>query len=387
VEEPVSDAAARQINAHPQAESSEETIAVENSSGKEPAVENRAKGTFPWGLSLLAVIPVTVPIAVLLVLLCKYRVKSEYSIFENAIPPGWSYILVHFADTRLVLLASFLNNITGPVAGCIMSLYAPKVAQTLREAETDQDADRSGLSPYLMTLLGGICQVSVLQQFRLFCYRISRGGERTRAKVGPALVQTARMVLLLNGLRSTFFAVIILLHFTISTIPFDQIHTIGQTSFAPGFGLSQACLEGNTFLDYFPCSYDATNSNFVAQLRERYMLEHQASNVANIQLVDDSDIAPQPLAILTPTTTVVPGNIDFRANSIGVSTECSFITSICNLRYMAKFPNMNTYKTVFNCSDSFYGVLGQIPRLADGETTAGDPDVSELCFKPSARLQ
>lgn len=321
------------------------------------------KGTFPWALSLLAVIPINFPVGVLLVLLCKYRVNSEPSIFEGVESPGMYYILVRFADTRLVLLASLLNNVTGPLTGWIMSLYAPKVAQTLRNAETKTDANHSRLSPYLMTLLGGICQASILQQFRLSYYRVSRNGEKAREKVGDALLEAAGMLLLLNGHRSAFFAVVVLLHFTINTVPFDQIHTTGQKPFSPGFGLSQECLEGNIFKTYFPCFHNDSSPNLASQLRQRYLLQHQMSDVATIYSVEDSDLAPQALAILAPATTVVPINIAFKANSIGVSTECSFITPICDFRTMAKFPNPDSSHTIFNCSYSFYGVLGEAPKL------------------------
>jgi hypothetical protein len=386
MEQPVADAAAHSITPHPQAELSEETIVNQDPGGREATLKPTEKGTFPWALSLLAVIPINFPVAVLLVLLCKYRVKSESSIFEGVESPSIYYILVRFADTRLVLLASLLNNVTGPLTGWIMSLYAPKVAQTLRNAETKPDANHSRLSPYLMTLLGGICQASILQQLRLSYYRISRNGGKTREMVGDALLEAARMLLLLNGLRSAFFAVVVLLHFTINTVPFDQIHTRGQKLFSPGFGLSQQCLKGNIFETYFPCSYNNSSPNLASQLRQRYLLQHQMSDVATIQSVENSDLAPQALAILAPATTVVPMSIDFRANSIGVSTECSFITPSCDFRTEAEFPNPDSFYTIFNCSNSFYGVLGEPAKLADGITNAGDPDVPPLCFKPSANL-
>ena len=379
MEEPADrEVGSRVITPHLQENDSEETITI-----KQPT-----RARFPWVISLLAVVPVTLPTVVLLVLVRTYRVKSEHSIFDSPSLIRSSDILVKFADTRLVLVASFLNNIVGPLAGWIMCLYAPKIARAFRLAATDPNANVwLQPNPYQMTLLGGICQASSWQQFMLFKYCTSRQRRRTKTRINPTLVEASKLLFMLNGLRVAFFAAIIALHLTVNTIAFDRIHTAKQELYSPSFHISESCLEGNVFGTFFPCTWDSSNSNLAAQLREQYLLQHQASNIANVRSVDDSNIAPQVLTVLTPGKEVVPANIDFRATSIGVSTECSFITPACGMRYEAAFPDPDTYKTSFNCSNAFYGVLGVVPELANGSTTAGDSNVPDLCLKPSAILQ
>ncbi|RMZ92001.1 hypothetical protein DV736_g758, partial [Chaetothyriales sp. CBS 134916] len=76
---------------------------------------------------------------------------------------------------------------------------------------------------------------------------------------------------------------------------------------------------------------------------------------------------------------------DFRASTIGVSTQCRLVPpAVCNMT-ATRDGDINTQ---FNCSDNFFGVLGLSPNIssADG-TKAIDPNLSPLGFKPAVNLQ
>jgi hypothetical protein len=115
---------------------------------------------------------------------------------------------------------------------------------------------------------------------------------------------------------------------------------------------------------------------------------HNASKSSNIEFVTQDGFDSQISAIITPAADSVPINVDFRATTIGVSSECVFITPICDFRYQSSALNDSAaYLTVFNCSNAFYGVLGKTPIVNPSlSTLAGDPDLCPLCYKPGSSL-
>ena len=363
---------------HPETSGSGETITKET-----------RQAPFPWILTLSVIFPILIPTIVLFALVLRYRVTVRPSLFSDSDSmvrdASWC-VLVDYPDTRLVFVASILNIITGPLASWIMSLYAPKVARTLRLAPPAESDKMLGQpTPFQMTLIGGICQASTWQHAKYYWSLPSQTTAKGKESTPPALRQASSMLLLVNFLQVAMFAAITVLHLTVDTVSFDDIRASHPHN--SSLGLSELCLAGDRALNYYPCSYNLSNPNLPTQLRNEFALEHKSSKVANIEFVKVSELDASRMAVLTPSSAFAPSNVDFRASSIGVTTECSYITTSCRMRYMAEFPDPNTYKTVFNCSTGFYGVLGEIAQLSDGSMPAGDSNVPSLCFKPAPILQ
>jgi hypothetical protein len=283
------------------------------------------------------------------------------------------YVLVDFNDTRLMLVASVLNLITPLLGGYIMALYAANIAHSLRMSALE------GRLPSLheFALLGGVCEASSLQLVKTYYHQCRR-----RISSTPALRLAASTYFKLIMLGVAMYGGQVFLHLTTEMIEFNRLDF--DSPYGPGRGLSQLCLEGNRVENHYPCTYNLSNPDMPGQLQEQFRLQRNTSSISQIAYVPGGFDSGN-IALLVPMD--VPSNIDYRATSIGVSTECSFITSGCNMRYASQnISEPSTYYTIFNCSTAFYGVLGKAPVI-NNSLTANDGDIPPLDYKPMALLQ
>jgi hypothetical protein len=327
----------------------------------------------PWLPAVFIASVVICPPMIMLVIILKYRVKVEMSLFPGSRQVSPLYVLVNFRDTQLMLVASVLNLVTPLLGAYIMALYAPNIAHSLRVSALE------GKLPSLheFTLLGGICEASFLQLAKTYYHRC-----RKRISSTPALRLAASTYLKLIMLGVVAYGAQVFLHLTTEMIEFNRLDF--DSRYEPGRGLSQLCLEGNREENRYPCTYNLSNPDMPSQLQEQFRLQRNTSDISQIVYVPDG-FNSQNLTLLVPLD--VPPNIDYRAMSIGVSTECSFITSECSMRYASQnFSDPSTYYTIFNCSTGFYGVLGKAPVI-NHSLTADDGDIPPLDYKPGALLQ
>ena len=345
---------------------------------------------------LLLTVPIALLAATLMGLVRGYKVQTRPSLFpglalEPAESPG--YILVDYPATRIVFIASIISSLAPFLSGFIMSLWALPVAHCLRV--NSQKSNTSMLpTPYQLSLLIGITLASYERLWTYLCYCFSK----SRSKIPPVLRHAALAlslaILVSLGAVLTDSA----LHYTTQTINYDLVAYGSTQNYQPGRGLSQRCLAVNrTENEGLPCTYDAlgTNTNRVAEDMEKFYLQHNSSTHSRIQVMEMDPSTGEQLALLVPLEENIPLNIDFRASTIGISAQCSFITPSCNMRLAtANFSSPDSLYTVFNCSSAFYGVLGKSPHLIDvstslqpGDLVATDPDVPPLAYKPSANLQ
>lgn len=209
-----------------------------------------------------------------------------------------------------------------------------------------------------------------------------------RPAVPVLLYRNAAMLCLAIILSVSVFATDTWLHYATSTVEFDKSTGVSQPESHYGRGLNAYCLRFHRSDNGgFPCSYDpqGLDPDFVAQQNEVFRLQHNTSAVSQVQFVEDKTFAHGDLTILVPKTQSVQAGTDFRVSTIGVSSQCVPITSECNMRYSAGDQGLHT---LFNCSKSFWGVLGKAPNVNDlnGDINI-DPDVPPLGYKPAANLQ
>jgi hypothetical protein len=320
----------------------------------------------------LVTLPVICPLMIVLVIIFKYRVKVKISLFPGSQQVSQLHVLVDFEDTRLMLVASVLNLITPPLGGYIMALYDANIAHRLRMSSLE-----GRLPLHEFTLLGGICEASSLQLAKTYYYQ-----RRRRISLSPTLRLAASTYSKLIMLGVATYGGQAFLHLTTEMVEFDRLDF--DSRYEPGRGLSQLCLEGNREENSYPCTYNLSNLDMPIQLREQFHLQRNTSSISQISYSPEG-FESRNLALLVPLD--VPSNIDYRATSIGVSTECSFITSECSMRYASEnISDPSTYYTIFNCSTGFYGALGKEPVI-NNSLTANDVDIPPLGYKPVARLQ
>jgi len=176
------------------------------------------------------------------------------------------------------------------------------------------------------------------------------------------------------------------LHYYTSTIEFDQISTVSQSMQESGYGLSKMCLDLNRIKDNygFPCSLDLAgiDPNVVEHDNELSRLQSNISKTSQIRLTGAQDMSSN-VAMMIPLPATIAAGDDYRASTVGISTQCKLIPPAkCGLK------DIGSLNTQFNCSDDFYGVLGLTPAINSlNGTKAADPNLSPLAFKTASNLQ
>jgi hypothetical protein len=346
-------------------------------------------------ITSLAILSIIFPLVTLVVIFSRFHVKVVPTLFadsEISKYTDWTHILVDTQDGTLVYITQIILFISPLLGNFIMGLYSPRIAQTLQRASIRYGHGQLP-RPRQFSTIAALCQASVLEHLKHSYQQIkrrflnSRGGQPT--EVAPVVLQrAARMHRYIFFLGIVTFISGSAFSLTVSMVNFHKVKIVHQTLYEPGRGLSEYCLEGNRTISKVPCSANLSNPNAVQQRREEFRLVHSASKSSNIEFVTQDGFDSQISAIITPTADSVPITVDFRATTIGVSTECAFITPICNFHYQPSALNDPAgYMTVFNCSNGFYGVLGKTPIVNPKfSTLAGDPDLCPLCYKPGSSL-
>jgi hypothetical protein len=190
---------------------------------------------------------------------------------------------------------------------------------------------------------------------------------------------------------TTFLAVAVFgsdaaLHFATSTVQFDQISNTLTPNLAYGRGLSETCLKLQRLENFgLPCSFNylGTDPNVVGELNESFRLQHNSSQVSELLIIEEESLKHGDMVVLAEQGTALQPGIDYKASTIGVSSQCQPITTQCNMRVDAE----NNYLTYFNCTDEFWGVLGAAPNISSTYTKGVDANVPGLAYKPANNLQ
>jgi hypothetical protein len=338
---------------------------------------------------LVITVPIALLSAALLGLVFGYRVRTQPSLFA-ADTGGYqdvhrhsSYVLVNFPATRLVFAASFLSTLAPMLGSFIMVLWSLRIAQSMRTASAELQYTRLP-TPYQLSLVIGLTLASTERLRRYFGYLFSR----SRPAIPPVVHHAAIMFTASIICAAMVFLADTALHYSTSTISFDDISSNIQPLYNYGRGLSQYCLNFDRIGNMgFPCSYNITvdDPNGWAEVNEIFYLEHNNSRISEVRRISNPGLPQGDLALLMPRMQNLPPDIDFRASTVGVSTQCHTITAECNMRILN--PGVWDH-TQFNCSSGFFGVLGKSPNIS--ELISGfssDPDVPPLGFKPAPNLQ
>jgi hypothetical protein len=345
-----------------------------------------------WPMTAI-ILPISLVAGVLIGLICGYRVQTEQSLFQSSAnaseAPSSTSVLVDYSATRLVFLASWLSTMAPILASFVMVLWSLPIAQTMRTASAELDAGHLP-TPYQLSLIIGVTLASVQRLRRYFEYALFGA----RPRIPPVLHKAAMMLTLCVLLAFGVFVADTALHYYTETVPFNKYFVHNQSLLSLSRGPSDACLNWNRTDSFcLPCSVPSWAPNdYAAEIEaaaeqdEVFFLQNNKSRKSEIRLVQAASLQNADLAILIPESQTIPPDVDFRSSTIGISTQCSFITPACNMRRTG----YQNYDTQFNCSDSFYGVLGLPPVLSDSGNApnqTADPNVPPLNWKPFLSLQ
>ena len=255
-----------------------------------------------------------------------------------------------------------------------MQLWTWRVAQSMVESSK---LPMEGLpTPYQLSLLIGICMASRERLRRWTSYRCWRKQRRRAPRSPEVLVRAGLMLYLCLFLASLMFAADTTIHYTTETVVYHQVE---ETSSFHEFGraLSQQCLSMDRNANFgAPCSLNSLIpvNNYLSQQNEMLSLYHNSSQTSEIRIAaaDGSEFA-----FLLPKIQYVSPFLDYRASTIGISTQCKPITQLCNFGVWG----VDGMYSGFFCSPNFWGVLGKT-----NTNITSDPDVPPLAVKASPNL-
>lgn len=341
--------------------------------------------------TIIIIFPMTLLVAGLLGLIFGYRVQSEDSLFTDVSNSGVlrdrTVVLVNYSATRIVFVASWASTLAPLLAGFVMSLDSFRTALVMfRSSSNAEQADLP--TPYQYSLLIGLSLASIGRLRRYFAY----SGENNI--VPPILRRAARTLTLTLVLACIVFAADTAVHYSTSTITFDQI-TISNEKLAYGRALSEACLTLSRLDNLgLPCSRNGITAvddydTYAAGQNEIFFLNHDTSSTSKIVLVDSDpnkgSNASTQVALLIPQPSTLSPFRDYRAETAGVMMTCEPVTNTkCN--WTDGVLGEETFSQ-FNCSDSFYGILGKMAKIDDSGHLIEDPDVPILATKPGSVIQ
>ena len=333
-------------------------------------------------------------VAGLLALIFGYRVKSETSLFDQVSNShtlnNHAVVLVNYSATRIAFVASWASTLAPLLAGFIMSLTSFEYALYMYRSSVSGHQQNLP-TPYQYSIFIGLCMASTGRLARYFSYSKGDG------VVVPSMLRRAARTLALTLLLAIIvFGADTALHYTTSTINFDQV-SVSAERHAHGYGLSAACLALNRTDNFgLPCSRNgvvaaADYNAYVAGQNEIFDLQRGTSNVSQIGLVDAPSYLPADetsagaakVALLTPQDASLSPYFDFQADTTGIITTCEPMSSQC--KWTSSGPG--EYWSYFNCTETFWGILGKSPNVTDTGMLGNDSSIPPLGFKPGAALQ
>jgi len=342
---------------------------------------------------LLIILPIASLSALLLGLVFGLKVKTEPTLFPisdgSDITGQNPYILVNLSATRLGLVPNSMSLLAPCLGGLIMGLWRLCTARGLQEAtrlaETQKEGNLRLPDVVDFRFVVGLVLASV-EEFFSYCVHLWK----RRLVVPPVLHKAAAMLLATLVLAGGVLTASTWLQIVMQAINFEAITTSPSPIFTFGRGLSKLCLDFNrTANGGRPCTCDMirVESDYlpiaIAQT-EIYYLQQNISRESEIRIVAEPDLPHGDLVVLIPRIDTRPNNIDYRASTIGVSTQCRPMTSQCNMQTIGP----SGQHTQFNCTESFWGVLGKPPNVTTvAHAKAEDPDLLPMAFKPSQSLQ
>lgn len=331
------------------------------------------KNRKPWPDILWAMLSVIAPMslltAVILGLVFAYQISPPNTNaldFEDSLqsPFDGDYIHVDFSATRLIFVASWSSSLAPLLAGFCMSLWLPWAAQQIAKS-TQQKVDSDLCTPFQIGLIINLMTGSFSQLLSFVKYSMWK----PKAPNPPILNRTVFVMSTIGLISVAIFAADTALHYTTNSVPYRFQTQLPGDFHKLGRSLSSDCLHFDRSENFaYPCSYifdndllqdgDPSAVDFPDQFALTSLL-HNTSRLSQIQAVTTPDLPHGDLLILLPSMAEIPKDLNFRAPTIGVSTQCQPMTRACRFRNMTrpKDDGSTLQMASFNCTKNFWGVL------------------------------
>jgi hypothetical protein len=321
------------------------------------------------------------PSAVLLALTMYYRVDAGKSLFETSEDvTNMHMVYVDLSATILTNISSLSGTLAPFLIAMVMQIWSPYVARALLKASQENPETSHPLpTPVQFSLLANMRAGRCDQIWKYVSHR--RRAPRTR----PSILRQTAIILFM----SLFVAFLTFLGDQFFHVWSESVnlyrYTVPKTSSSFGRGLTPECMAFNRSNNYgWPCTRDGSipRQEYAERENDFSYIGANTSQLNQIRFLTATDLPRGDLAVLYPAPGALPPHVDYRASTLGVSTQCQFMTPICKIKHISNI------LTQFNCSDTFFGVLGKPANISyDMFSKAQDPDVPGLAWKISPSLE
>jgi hypothetical protein len=270
---------------------------------------------------------------------------------------------VDFNPTTLVTIASWSSTVAPLLAVSAMILVSFPLAQSLKA--NSQMSGSELPTPFQFSLLLDSLSAGITPLWNALSYR--RWPHKDGAMASN--VRNALTVLaIFTALGYTIAGVDTWLHLVMEAVNIELVDA-QLPSQALGRGLPDGACSNQTAVDFDAgdCIINvAETSVFLTGANEAARV---MSNTSTTNAIYDMYIDGTHFAYLGPADN--PSNLDYRAESLAIHTECRQIGKQCNLG-----ANQSGTSEPFHCTDAFYGDLAQ--PIINGDATDG---VTGLAFR------
>ncbi|KAL7955014.1 hypothetical protein V8C34DRAFT_327742 [Trichoderma compactum] len=259
------------------------------------------------------------------------------NIISNFMVSGGSkayYVL--FNPSSLSTIASAAGKLLPYLSGTITGLMAFFAANSMNQMSQEGQVNKL-LTPKQFSVLLGLLVSGLHGLWDAICYRVKRGSKFDGPLFGVVTTLTITTILgLVIPIIDTWFGFVV--------IPVEQtqlqINSPSVHSFGRGL-ISSDCTENGTGS---PCNVIITmGTSYLVSASETFKVLHNASTINKVNYFPTH----QPQAILYLGDAASSSNVDFKANTFAVSTQCRPITYDCTYMH----PN----DSKFNCTPALTG--------------------------------
>ena len=343
-----------------------------------------------WIVTLVG-LPMLAFTAALLVLVFIYRLPNSTTHpfgVSTRVSSDRQSILVNYSATRLTFIASWSSTLAPMLLGSLMALWHIPTACKLA-ASTVHNTASALPTPRQLSILIGLASGSLDELRKYFMYQSAR----VRAKQPQILTRSVLILVISSIMTFLIFCADTAIHAFTSTVPFSRSQMQVQLSRDFGRGLLGECINFDRETNQgLPCTVIADASvgaNVIARnAGEVISLQRNVSSENSIWTVQDEKLKNGDLLILMPQLANIPPDLDYRATTVGVSTQCVPSSRRCDVRLTGGLGPETSY-VVFNCTDHFRGVLGADPSISNNTLvwTHTDSTTPDFNFKYDRNFQ
>ncbi|KUJ08198.1 uncharacterized protein LY89DRAFT_789039 [Mollisia scopiformis] len=301
---------------------------------------------------------------VILWLIFHYRVTPDNSSSFPDLQAGPNenegpYYYVNFSATQILFIASWSSTVAPISVGAVMTLSLFPISRKLFQISLSQSLQRLP-TPYQFSLLLGLSEGNKRSwwNFLRYSFRKKRARHSTGLKISALIYSIAVIISTLIVIVDT------VLHITTKTVSIYKITAIPSPNVTFGKGLTSDCANWTAQTDYtgvtplaYPCTvFEAVTSAGMLNGNEVYKTINNISTENQVFQVSTGNATTGDLFILGPGQGQNPIDSDYKATTIGVSTSCEAISTLCNLEAP------EGAATIFNCSSGWGGNI-EVPEF------------------------